>query len=67
MNLRDDSAFEPSGSSLDNFSEEEGILDEVNAEAMERVLAWRATQSVPIQVESQAEDLQRMTCLRCLI
>jgi len=34
-------AFDHTGSSFDSFLEEEGILDEVKATAMERVTAWQ--------------------------
>jgi len=34
-------AFDHSDSSLESFLEEDGILDEVEAAAIKRVLAWR--------------------------
>jgi len=36
-----EAVFEHTGSSFDSFLEEEGILDEVEAAAMERVTAWQ--------------------------
>jgi hypothetical protein len=34
------------GSSLDNLLEEDGILDEVEAIALKRVLAWQVSQAM---------------------
>jgi len=36
-----DVAFDHSGSSFDSFLEEDGILDEVEAAAIKRVIAWQ--------------------------
>lgn len=36
-------AFNHTGSSFESFLEEEGILDEVKAEAIRRVAAWQQT------------------------
>jgi len=38
-------AFDHSGSSFDSFLEEEGILDEVEAAAIKRVIAWQLAEA----------------------
>ena len=40
MRNRKETAFNHSGSSFDSFLEEEGILEEVDAAAIKRVIAW---------------------------
>ena len=37
---------DPSGSSFDSFLEEEGILEEVEARAIKRVIAWQLEQAM---------------------
>ena len=37
------------GSSFDNFLQEEGIFEEVNAVAVKRVLAWQIAQAMKAQ------------------
>lgn len=37
------------GSSFDDFLQEEGIFEEVNAVAVKRVLAWQITQAMKAQ------------------
>ncbi|HVN18147.1 MAG TPA: helix-turn-helix domain-containing protein [Dongiaceae bacterium] len=44
-----------SGSSFDNYLEEEGILDEVEAVAIKRVLAWQLTQAMREQQKTKQE------------
>lgn len=43
------------GSSFDAFLEEEGLLVEANAEALQRVLAWQS-QVIGSQEERQGEE-----------
>ena len=38
--------FDHSGSSFDSFLEEEGILDEVEAVAVKRVIAWQLAEAM---------------------
>ena len=38
--------FDHSGSSFESFLEEEGILDEVDAVAIKRVLAWQLSEAM---------------------
>ena len=38
--------FDHSGSSFDSFLEEEGILDEVDAVAVKRVIAWQLEEAM---------------------
>jgi DNA-binding Xre family transcriptional regulator len=38
--------FDHSGSSFDSFLEEEGILDEVEAAAIKRVIAWQLAEAM---------------------
>ncbi|MGA3137169.1 MAG: hypothetical protein ABSC88_14370 [Terracidiphilus sp.] len=42
MRTQQEMPFDHSGSSLDSFVEEEGILDEVEASANKRVSDWQA-------------------------
>jgi hypothetical protein len=39
-------AFDHSGSTFDSFLEEEGILDEVEAAAIKRVIAWQLAEAM---------------------
>ena len=41
-------AFDHSGSSFDSFLEEEGILDEVEAAAIKRVIAWQLAEAMKV-------------------
>ena len=52
------------GSSLDDFLEEEGILEEVTIEAQKRVLAWQIAQEMERQHISKAEMARRMETSR---
>ena len=52
------------GSSFDDFLEEEGILAEVNAVALKRVLAWQITQAMESQGFSKAEMADAMNTSR---
>jgi hypothetical protein len=44
------------GSSLDSFLKEEGIFDEVTAEAVNRVNAWRGENALRTYLVSWSED-----------
>jgi antitoxin HicB len=48
------------GSSLDDFLEEDGILDEVEAIALKRVLAWQVSQAMQEQGLTKTEMAQKM-------
>ncbi len=48
------------GSSFDDFLEEEGILEEVEEEAVRRVLAWQLEQAMASQNITKQEMAQRM-------
>lgn len=52
------------GSSLDGFLEEEGILAEVNAIALKRVLAWQISQEMEHQGLSKAKMADAMNTSR---
>jgi len=54
-------AFDHSGSSFDDFLEEEGIREEVEAVAIKRVLAWQLSQEMRQQKKTKqalARDLR---------
>ena len=54
-------AFDHSGSSFDDFLEEEGIREEVEAVAIKRVLAWQLSQEMHQQKKTKqamARDLE---------
>jgi antitoxin HicB len=54
-------AFDHSGSSFDDFLEEEGIREEVEAVAIKRVLAWQFSREMERQKKTKqamARDLQ---------
>jgi DNA-binding phage protein len=46
MKSRTKPVFDHSGSTFDSFLEEEGILDEVDALAIKRVIAWQLSQAM---------------------
>jgi antitoxin HicB len=46
MTSRKKTAFDHSGSSFDSLLEEDGILDEVDAVAIKRVIAWQLAKSM---------------------
>ena len=46
MKTRSQKPFSHSGSSFDSFLEEEGILDEVDAVAIKRVIAWQLSEAM---------------------
>jgi DNA-binding Xre family transcriptional regulator len=53
-------AFDHSGSSFDSFLEEEGILDEVEAAAIKRVLAWQLAEAMKAGKISKKMMAERM-------
>lgn len=59
-----DSRIDHTGSSFDSFLEEEGILNEANVIAFERVKAWRQTAHFEksVLVPDSVEKLQREFC-----
>ncbi|MEM7772632.1 MAG: Fis family transcriptional regulator [Cyanobacteria bacterium P01_A01_bin.37] len=52
------------GSSFDDFLEEEGILPEVSAIALKRVLAWQIVQAMEVQGFSKASMADAMNTRR---
>lgn len=52
------------GSSLDDFLEEDGLLQEATLEAQKRVLAWQIAQEMENQHISKAELARRMSTSR---
>lgn len=52
------------GSSFDDFLEEEGILAEVSAIALKRVLAWQIAQAMEIKGFSKASMAEAMNTSR---
>ena len=60
MNKRRKAAFDDSGSTFDSFLEEEGILEEVEAVAVKRVIAWQLAEAMKagkISKKAMAERL----------
>ena len=53
-------AFDHSGSSFDSFLEEEDILDEVEAAAIKRVLAWQLAEAMKVGKISKKAMAERM-------
>ena len=52
------------GSSLDDFLEEDGLLQEATLEAQKRVLAWQIAQEMDRQHITKAELARRMATSR---
>ncbi len=48
MSAQGKPVFDPSGSTFDSFLEEEGILDEVDAVAIKRVIAWQLSEAMKV-------------------
>ena len=48
MSLRQKPQFDHTGSSFDSFLEEEGILEEVEAVAIKRVIAWQLVEAMKV-------------------
>ncbi|HTD06006.1 XRE family transcriptional regulator [Undibacterium sp.] len=55
------------GSSFDDFLEEEGILDEVNAVAVKRVIAWQISHEMKRQKLSKTAMAERMHTSRAAL
>ncbi len=55
------------GSSFDDFLEEEGILSEVSAVAIKRVIAWQIIQAMKEKNLSKAEMARRMNTSRAAL
>ena len=51
---------DPLGSSFDSFLEEDGLLEEVNAAAMKRVIAWQLSQAMKAKGLSKLAMAKRM-------
>jgi antitoxin HicB len=58
--MRTQLAFDHSGSSFDGFLEEEGILDEVEAAAIKRVIAWQLAEAMKAGKISKKAMAERM-------
>jgi DNA-binding Xre family transcriptional regulator len=56
----DNRAFDHTGSSFDSFLEEEGILDEVQAVAIKRVIAWQLIEAMKANKISKKAMAERM-------
>jgi antitoxin HicB len=54
------SAFDYSGSSFDSFLEEEGLLDEVEASTIKKVIAWQLAETMKAQGVSKKAMAERM-------
>ena len=52
--------FDHSGSSFDSFLEEEGILDEVEAVAVKRVIAWQLAEAMRTSKVSKKAMAERI-------
>jgi antitoxin HicB len=52
--------FEHTGSSFDSFLEEEGILEEVEAAAIKRVIAWQLAEAMKAAKISKKNMAERM-------
>jgi DNA-binding phage protein len=57
---KQDSPFDHTGSSFDSFLEEEGILDEVTAVAIKRVIAWQLAEAMKAGKISKRIMAERM-------
>ncbi|MES2073924.1 MAG: XRE family transcriptional regulator [Pseudomonadota bacterium] len=55
------------GSSFDEFLEEEGILDEVNAVAIKRVIAWQIAHEMKRQKLSKTSMAEKMHTSRAAL
>ncbi len=59
--MSNDKKFDHTGSSFDSFLEEEGILEETEAVAVKRVLAWQLKQAMEkrrVTKKALAEELK---------
>lgn len=60
MSSRQKAAFDHSGSTLDSFLQEEGILEEVEAVAIKRVIAWQLTAAMKAAKVSKKAMAERL-------
>jgi DNA-binding Xre family transcriptional regulator len=60
MSTREKRAFDHSGTSLDSFLEEVGILDEVEAVSIKRVIAWQLAEAMKVGKISKKTMAERM-------
>ena len=60
MSTRQKPAFDHSGSSFDSFLEEEGILEEVEAVAIKRVIAWQLAEAMRASKVSKKAMAERI-------
>jgi antitoxin HicB len=60
MTTRKKAPFDHTGSSFDSFLEEEGILEEVEAAAIKRVIAWQLAEVMSASKVSKKAMAQRM-------
>lgn len=55
------------GSSFDDFLEEEGLLEEVEAVAVKRVLAWQLSQAMEARNMTKTELAEKMATSRASV
>jgi DNA-binding Xre family transcriptional regulator len=60
VSTRQKPAFDHSGSSFDSFLEEEGILEEVEAVAIKRVIAWQLAEAMRASKVSKKAMAERI-------
>jgi antitoxin HicB len=60
MNAKPETPFDHSGSSFDSFLEEEGILEDVEAVAIKRVIAWQLSETMKTQHITKKAMAERM-------
>jgi len=60
LSTRQKPAFDHTGSSFDSFLEEEGILEEVEAVAIKRVIAWQLAEAMKVGKISKKIMAERM-------
>jgi antitoxin HicB len=60
VSSRQKAAFDHSGSTLDSFLQEEGILEEVEAVAIKRVIAWQLTAAMKAAKVSKKAMAERL-------
>lgn len=60
MTIRKKVPFDHTGSSFDSFLEEEGILEEVEAAAIKRVIAWQLAEAMKVSKISKKTMAERM-------
>ena len=59
-----DGAFDHSGSSFDDFLRDEGLLEEANASAVQRVIAWQLGEAMRLQGITRDAMAERMGASR---